>query len=152
MCQISRGSGWRVGRNPPSVRCSICLIGEPAPRAELTGVYIPFHSAARGPFHPDSSPPSGTPGRDRPIIVTRYQHGYRFCAPAQALASHLTWCASAMWVEFPQAEACNCTPTRHPRETTGTLSNSLIRKIHHYSQPATTIYLNTKQLPTSFVA
>src|SRR6266566_9119310 len=37
--------GWRVGRNPPSVPSSICLIGEPAPRAEFTGVYIPFHRA-----------------------------------------------------------------------------------------------------------
>src|SRR5437667_8470256 len=37
--------GWRVGRNPPSVPSSICLIGEPAPPAELIGVYIPFHSA-----------------------------------------------------------------------------------------------------------
>ncbi len=44
--------GWRVGRNPPSVPSSICLIGEPAPQAELIGVYIPFHSAMGARFIP----------------------------------------------------------------------------------------------------
>jgi len=33
----------RPGRNPPSVLGSICLIGIPAPCAELIGVYVPFH-------------------------------------------------------------------------------------------------------------
>src|SRR2546422_6586191 len=77
--------GWRVGRNPPSVPSSICLIGEPAPRAELTGVYIPFHSAAGARFIPHPALHPGRPG-EHPIIVTRYRDGYRFCAPTQALA------------------------------------------------------------------
>src|SRR6267378_8137616 len=77
--------GWRVGRNPPSVPSSICLIGEPAPRAELTGVYIPFHSAMGARFIPHPALHPGRPG-EHPIIVTRYRDGYRFCAPTQALA------------------------------------------------------------------
>ena len=77
--------GWRVGRNPPSVRSSICLIGEPAPQAELTGVYIPFHSAMGARFIPRPALHPGRPG-EHPIIVTRYRDGYRFCAPTQALA------------------------------------------------------------------
>ena len=77
--------GWRVGRNPPSVPSSICLIGEPAPRAELTGVYIPFHSAVGARFIPRPALHPGRPG-EHPIIVTRYRDGYRFCAPTQALA------------------------------------------------------------------
>ena len=35
--------GWRVGRNPPSVLGDIHLIGIPAPLAEVTGAYYPFH-------------------------------------------------------------------------------------------------------------
>ncbi len=62
--------GWRAGRNPPSVQSSIRLIGEPAPQAELTGVYIPFHSAAGARFTLPSSPPSRHP--EASIIVTRY--------------------------------------------------------------------------------
>ena len=77
--------GWRVGRNPPSVPSSICLIGEPAPQAELTGVYIPFHSAMGARFIPRPALHPGRPG-EHPIIVTRYRDGYRFCAPTQALA------------------------------------------------------------------
>src|SRR5207247_3480096 len=77
--------GWRVGRNPPSVRSSICLIGEPAPQAELIGVYIPFHSAMGARFIPRPALHPGRPG-EHPIIVTRYRDGYRFCAPPQALA------------------------------------------------------------------
>ena len=77
--------GWRVGRNPPSVPSSICLIGEPAPQAELTGVYIPFHSAMGARFIPHPALHPGRPG-EHPIIVTRYRDGYRFCAPTQALA------------------------------------------------------------------
>jgi len=77
--------GWRVGRNPPSVPSSICLIGEPAPRAEFTGVYIPFHSAMGARFIPRPALHPGRPG-EHPIIVTRYRDGYRFCAPTQALA------------------------------------------------------------------
>ena len=78
-------SGWRVGRNPPSVPSSICLIGEPAPQAELTGVYIPFHSAMGARFIPRPALHPGRPG-EHPIIVTWYRDGYRFCAPTQALA------------------------------------------------------------------
>jgi len=33
----------RAGRNPPFVLGSICLLGIPAPCAELIGVYVPFH-------------------------------------------------------------------------------------------------------------
>src|SRR5438132_590015 len=77
--------GWRVGRNPPSVPSSICLIGEPAPPAELIGVYIPFHSAMGARFIPRPALHPGRPG-EHPIIVTRYRDGYRFCAPTQALA------------------------------------------------------------------
>src|SRR5438093_11577529 len=55
--------GWRVGRNPPSVRSSICLIGEPAPPAEDHRRLHPLSQRSRSPFHPASSPPSGTPGR-----------------------------------------------------------------------------------------
>src|SRR5713101_4637087 len=77
--------GWRVGRNPPSVPSSIYLIGEPAPQAELTGVYIPFHSAMGARFIPRPALHPGRPG-EHPIIVTRYRDGYRFCAPTQALA------------------------------------------------------------------
>ena len=98
---LSSVSGWRVGRNPPSVPSSICLIGEPAPQAELTGVYIPFHSAMGARFIPHPALHPGRPG-EHPIIVTRYRDGYRFCAPTQALARHVTCCASALWVEFPQ--------------------------------------------------
>ena len=93
--------GWRVGRNPPSVPSSICLIGEPAPQAEFTGVYIPFHSVMGARFIPRPALHPGRPG-EHPIIVTRYRDGYRFCAPTQALARHVTCCASALWVEFPQ--------------------------------------------------
>ena len=93
--------GWRVGRNPPSVPSSICLIGEPAPQAELTGVYIPFHSAMGARFIPRPALHPGRPG-EHPIIVTRYRDGYRFCAPTQALARHITCYASTLWVEFPQ--------------------------------------------------
>src|SRR5207249_662538 len=64
--------GWRVGRNPPSVRSSICLIGEPAPQAELTGVYIPFHSAMGARFIPRPALHPGRPG-EHPIIVTWYR-------------------------------------------------------------------------------
>src|SRR6266571_1841624 len=77
--------GWRVGRNPPSVRSSICLIGEPAPQAELIGVYIPFHSAMGARFIPRPALHQGRPG-EHPIIVTRYRDVYRFCAPTQTLA------------------------------------------------------------------
>ncbi len=111
--------GWRVGRNPPSVRSSICLIGEPAPPAEDHRRLHPLSQRSRSPFHPASSPPSGTPGR-----TSHHRHtvpaGYRFCAPTQALARHVTCYASAMWVEFPQNNAvlstlfCDCSPTRHP--------------------------------------
>src|SRR2546426_3636863 len=66
--------GWRVGRNPPSVRSSICLIGEPAPQAELIGVYIPFHSAVGARFIPRPALHPGRPG-EHPIIVTRYRPG-----------------------------------------------------------------------------
>jgi len=55
--------GWRVGRNPPSVPSSICLIGEPAPPAEDHRRLHPLSQRSRSPFHPASSPPSGTPGR-----------------------------------------------------------------------------------------
>src|SRR2546426_428305 len=76
--RVSRGSadrdGWRVGRNPPSVRSSICLIGEPAPQAELIGVYIPFHSAVGARFIPRPALHPGRPG-EHPIIVTRYRPG-----------------------------------------------------------------------------
>ena len=41
MCKTE--TGQRAGRNPPSVLGSICLIGIPAPCAELIGVYVPFH-------------------------------------------------------------------------------------------------------------
>src|SRR3989454_9134403 len=64
--------GWRVGRNPPSVPSSICLIGEPAPPAELIGVYIPFHSAMGARFIPRPALHPGRPG-EHPIIVTRYR-------------------------------------------------------------------------------
>jgi len=40
-------NGWRAGRNPPSVRGDICLIGIPAPRTALIGAYYPFHNAGR---------------------------------------------------------------------------------------------------------
>src|SRR5207302_8229104 len=93
--------GWRVGRNPPSVPSSICLIGEPAPQAELIGVYIPFHSAMGARFIPRPALHPGRPG-EHPIIVTRYRAGYRFCAPTQPLARHITCYASALWVEFPR--------------------------------------------------
>src|SRR5207245_6945657 len=107
--------GWRVGRNPPSVPSSICLIGEPAPQAELTGVYIPFHSAMGARFIPRPALHPGRPG-EHPIIVTRYRDGYRFCAPTQALARHITCYASALWVEFPRDHhwSRDCSPTRHP--------------------------------------
>jgi len=36
-------AGWRVGRNPPSVLGDIHLIGIPAPPADITGAYYPFH-------------------------------------------------------------------------------------------------------------
>jgi hypothetical protein len=111
----SQFCGWRVGRNPPSVPSSICLIGEPAPPAELTGVYIPFHSVAEARFIPHPALHPGRPG-EHPIIVTRYRDGYRFCASAQALARHVTCYASALWVEFPRNARAfrNCSPTRHP--------------------------------------
>src|SRR6266567_3289762 len=125
--RVSRGrpiiGGWRVGRNPLSVRSSICLIGEPAPQAELIGVYIPFHSAMGTRFIPRPALHPGRPG-EHPIIVTRYRDGYRFCAPTQALARHVTCYASALWVEFPQNNAvlstlfCDCSPTRHPNRKT----------------------------------
>ena len=112
--------GWRVGHNPPSVPSSICLIGEPAPPAEDHRRLHPLSQRSRSPFHPASSPPSGTPGR-----TSHHRHtvpaGYRFCAPTQALARHVTCYASAMWVEFPQNTHsyrhdafCDCSPTRRP--------------------------------------
>src|SRR5881396_1448036 len=124
--------GWRVGRNPPSVPSSICLIGEPAPPAEDHRRLHPLSQRSRGPFHPASSPPSGTPGR-----TSHHRHtvpaGYRFCAPTQALARHVTCYASAMWVEFPQNNAvlstlfCDCSPTRHPNRKNMGPANRLIR-------------------------
>src|SRR2546425_9463376 len=135
--RVSRGpadrDGWRVGRNPPSVPSSICLIGEPAPQAELTGVYIPFHSAMGARFIPRPALHPGRPG-EHPIIVTRYRDGYRFCAPTQALARHVTCYASALWVEFPQNTHslrhrvfCDCSPTRHPDLENFGPANRLIR-------------------------
>jgi len=41
--KLDNESGWRVGRNPPSVLGDIHLIGIPAPPAEVTGAYYPFH-------------------------------------------------------------------------------------------------------------
>ncbi len=41
--RVDNESGWRVGSNPPSVLGDIHLIGIPAPPAEVTGAYYPFH-------------------------------------------------------------------------------------------------------------
>src|SRR5437660_10118838 len=38
---------WRVGRNPPSDPSSFSLIRQPAPPAELAGVYIHFPGPTR---------------------------------------------------------------------------------------------------------
>ena len=38
--------GRRLGRNPPSVLGDIHLVGIPAPQAELTGAYYPFHGVS----------------------------------------------------------------------------------------------------------
>jgi len=46
LCRKELG-GWRPGRNPPSVRGDICLIGIPAPRTAFIGAYYPFHNAGR---------------------------------------------------------------------------------------------------------
>ena len=108
--------GWRVGRNPPSVLCSICLIGEPAPRADVHRRLFPLSQHNGSPFHPCTSPPSGTIREDPSHHRHMVPAGYRFCAPTQALARQLTCYASAMWVEFPQNTHafCDCSPTRHP--------------------------------------
>jgi len=41
--RVQNITGWRVGRNPPSVLSDIHLIGIPAPLAEVTGAYYSFH-------------------------------------------------------------------------------------------------------------
>ncbi len=41
--RVANELGWRVGSNPPSVLGDIHLIGIPAPPAEVTGAYYPFH-------------------------------------------------------------------------------------------------------------
>ena len=41
--RVENNTGWRVGRNPPSVLSDIHLIGIPAPPAEVTGAYYSFH-------------------------------------------------------------------------------------------------------------
>jgi len=41
--RVANDAGWRVGSNPPSVLGDIHLIGIPAPPAEVTGAYYPFH-------------------------------------------------------------------------------------------------------------
>src|SRR3989442_12604078 len=79
--RVSRGpadrDGGRVGRNPPSVRSSICLIGEPAPQAELIVVYIPFHIVAGARFIPRPLLHPSLSG-EHPIYVTRYRDLHRF--------------------------------------------------------------------------
>ena len=43
---VSNELGRRLGRNPPSVLGDIHLIGIPAPPAEITGTYYPFHGVS----------------------------------------------------------------------------------------------------------
>ena len=43
--EIGHVEDWRVGRNPPFVLGDIHLIGIPAPLAEVTSAYYPFHDA-----------------------------------------------------------------------------------------------------------
>ncbi len=79
----------------------IRLIGVPAPPAELTGAYIPFHNAAGARFI------LSQPLHQSPREETYHRHTrparYRFCAPTPGLPSPLQQgCASAEWMEFPQ--------------------------------------------------
>src|SRR5437899_10828007 len=62
--------GWRVGRNPPSVPSSICLIGEPAPQAELIGVSFPFNGVM-GPCSIPRPPLDPAPPGNHTSSVTR---------------------------------------------------------------------------------
>jgi hypothetical protein len=98
--------GWRAGRNPPSVRGDICLIGIPAPQTALMGAYYPFHNAGRrftltisllDVFASLSLTDAGflsvsSPGLSPDVSRRR---------------------ASVLWVEFPQAEARK-SPTGSP--------------------------------------
>ena len=98
--------GWRAGRNPPSVRGDICLIGIPAPQTALIGTYYPFHNAGRrftlavsllDVFASSSLTDAGflsvsSPGLSPDVSRRR---------------------ASVLWVEFPQAEARK-SPTGSP--------------------------------------
>jgi len=76
------GCGRRVGRNPPSVLGDIHLIGIPAPRTELTGVYYPFHGMGRS-FHPHCQPPQ------RMRILVLGLGWVRFCNVARPLGQRL---------------------------------------------------------------
>jgi len=96
--RLLRVVGWRPGRNPPSVRDDICLIGIPAPQTALIGAYYPFHNAGRhftqfisllNAFASSSLTDAGflsvsSPGLSPDVSQRR---------------------ASVLWVEFPQAEA-----------------------------------------------
>jgi hypothetical protein len=98
--------GWRPGRNPPSVRGDICLIGIPAPQTAFIGTYYPFHNAGRrftlaisllDVFASSSLTDAGflsvsSPGLSPDVSRRR---------------------ASVLWVEFPQAEARK-SPTGSP--------------------------------------
>src|SRR6266567_4018346 len=91
--------GRRPGRNPPSVLSSIHLIGEPAPPADVTGVYCPFHNAAGTRFilnQPSSNPSPGmsqSSGTSQGVVS----------APPHWVSPARQGYASALWVEFPRS-------------------------------------------------
>ena len=123
--------GWRVGRNPPSVRSSICLIGEPAPRAELTDVYIPFHSAVGARFIPRPALHPGRPG-EHPIIVTRYRPGIVSALPHRLSPDTLRVALPPCGWSFLKTHSlrhafCDCSPTRHPGPENFAPANRLIQ-------------------------
>ena len=98
--------GWRAGRNPPSVRGDICLIGIPAPRTAFISAYYPFHNAGRRftltislldvfaslPLTDAGFLSVSSPGLSPDVSRHR---------------------ASVLWVEFPQVEARK-SPTGSP--------------------------------------
>ena len=115
--ESERGSdGWRVGRNPPSVRCSICLIEEPAPPADAHRRLHPLSQRNGSPFHPAIQPSIKDARENVPSSSHGTSTGIVSALPHRLSPATLHGTHSAMWVEFPQTLVCNCTPTRHPSE------------------------------------
>ncbi len=122
--------GWRVGRNPPSVGCSICLIGEPAPPTDDHWRLFPLSQRSRDPFHPCAGPPSDkSPGRSPAIIVTWYRPGIVSAPPHKLSPATLRGTRPPCgWSFLEIFRSRNCTPTRQPKNSRDNPTIRLFRK------------------------